>query len=183
MSGSTDGLVNIYDTSEQDEDNALISVLNHGASIHHADFLDAQTVGVLSHDETLAIYAEEEAGETTRDADGSVESAWEEVEAFGDLRPLTDCAYAVDLLPARKAQGESVLVAGNCRSVRPDFNGVEMHVNDCTGQRPNSQVDTIEIDDEVGTAIERRCVPFRCTWRRYCAICIHPSGRSQTNID
>ncbi|KAI4104899.1 MAG: hypothetical protein L6R37_003023 [Teloschistes peruensis] len=56
LSGSTDGLVNLYDTTITDEDDALIQVFNHGSSIAHADFLSDHEVFALSHDEIFSIY-------------------------------------------------------------------------------------------------------------------------------
>ncbi|KKA24237.1 WD domain protein [Rasamsonia emersonii CBS 393.64] len=55
LSGSTDGLVNIYDTTITDEDEALLQVINHG-SIHRAGFLSEKAVYALSHDEVFAIH-------------------------------------------------------------------------------------------------------------------------------
>ncbi|KAI5303596.1 chromatin binding protein, partial [Ascosphaera pollenicola] len=55
LSGSTDTLVNIYDTSQADEEEALKQVINHG-SVHRAGFLSANASYVLSHDEHFAIY-------------------------------------------------------------------------------------------------------------------------------
>ncbi|KAL8636658.1 MAG: hypothetical protein Q9228_005971, partial [Teloschistes exilis] len=56
LSGSTDGLINLYDTTITDEDDALIQVFNHGSSIAHADFLSDHEVFALSHDEIFSIY-------------------------------------------------------------------------------------------------------------------------------
>lgn len=55
LSGSTDGLVNIYDTTVTDEDDALMQVINHG-SVHHAGFLSESTIFALSHDEQFSIH-------------------------------------------------------------------------------------------------------------------------------
>lgn len=55
LSGSTDGLVNIYDTTVTDEDDALVQVINHG-SVHHAGFLSESTIFALSHDEQFSIH-------------------------------------------------------------------------------------------------------------------------------
>ncbi|KAL9126332.1 MAG: hypothetical protein Q9217_004597 [Psora testacea] len=104
LSGSTDGLINIYDTTITDEDEALRQITNHGSSIHHASFLDETTFFGLSHDEVFSIYpigslAEEEAaGPSERESI-----------VFGDLRPKLDCGYVVDVYPYRN---ETVLAAG-----------------------------------------------------------------------
>ncbi|KAG5912566.1 hypothetical protein E4U42_002182, partial [Claviceps africana] len=82
LSGSTDGLVNVYDTRVPDEDDMTVQTFNHNASIHHAAFLTSTEVLALSHDEQFALYdlAEE------RDNGDSVQ-------AFGDLRPALGCQY------------------------------------------------------------------------------------------
>ncbi|CAK7263474.1 hypothetical protein SEPCBS57363_000577 [Sporothrix epigloea] len=100
LSGSTDGLVNVCDTRIEDEDEVVIQAFNHGASIHHAGFLNETEVYALSHDEKLALYdlAEaREAGSATRD--------------FGDLRNVVDCQYVANVLP--KAGGGAILGAGS----------------------------------------------------------------------
>ncbi|CAK7273966.1 hypothetical protein SEPCBS119000_005928 [Sporothrix epigloea] len=100
LSGSTDGLVNVCDTRIEDEDEVVIQAFNHGASIHHAGFLNETEVYALSHDEKLALYdlAEaREAGSATRD--------------FGDLRHVVNCRYVANVLP--KAGGGAVLGAGS----------------------------------------------------------------------
>lgn len=39
ISGSTDGLINIYDTNINDEDDAVYQTINHEASIHSTGFI------------------------------------------------------------------------------------------------------------------------------------------------
>jgi len=56
LSGSTDGLVNIYDTTISDEEDALYQTINHGASIHRANFLSDIDIFALSHDEKFSMY-------------------------------------------------------------------------------------------------------------------------------
>lgn len=89
LSGSTDGLVNLYDTAISDEDDALIQVFNHGSSIAHAGFLSEQELYALSSDEIFSIY---ETGDFKPDGDQ------ESTHAFGDLRPQLLCEYVVDLV-------------------------------------------------------------------------------------
>ena len=75
LSGSTDGLVNVYDTRVADEDDLTLQTLNLGASIHHAGFLTDTEVYALSHDERFALY------------DVAEHRAWgDATQAFGDLR-------------------------------------------------------------------------------------------------
>lgn len=89
LSGSTDGLVNAYDTSLSDEDEALHQVFNHGSSIHRAGFLNGQDIYATSHDEIMSIYHLSE--ETNR----------HEVEKqsvqFGDVRVELGCEYVIDV--------------------------------------------------------------------------------------
>ena len=56
LSGSTDGLVNIYNSTISDEEEALYQTINHGASIHHANFLSEVDIFALSHDEKFSMY-------------------------------------------------------------------------------------------------------------------------------
>ncbi|EPQ67544.1 Bgt-1877 [Blumeria graminis f. sp. tritici] len=56
LSGSTDGLINIYNSDITDEEEALHQTINHGASIHHANFITGTDIYALSHDENMSIY-------------------------------------------------------------------------------------------------------------------------------
>lgn len=87
LSGSTDGLVNIYDTTIADEDDALIQVINHG-SVHHAGFLTDRTIYALSHDETFSVHPATDPDEPT-DAPDPVH--------FGDVRQPLGCEYVAQL--------------------------------------------------------------------------------------
>lgn len=102
LSGSTDGLVNVCDTRITDEDEVVIQAFNHGASIHHAGFLNDTEVYALSHDEKLALYdlAEaREAGSATRD--------------FGDVRKAINCQYVANVLPKSGGQAGAIIGAGS----------------------------------------------------------------------
>ncbi|KAI1137251.1 WD40 repeat-like protein [Hypoxylon sp. FL0543] len=88
LSGSTDGLVNIYDTRVTDEDEVVIQTFNHEASIHHAAFLNDTEVFALSHDEKLALYDMAEGRET-----GAATTD------FGDMRELLGCQYIANVIP------------------------------------------------------------------------------------
>ena len=108
LSGSTDGLVNIYNTAYSDEDDALVQVFNHGNSINHARFLTNAEFFALSHDECLSVYQlEKEADSATH-----VNS-----QAFGDLRAQLECEYVVDIIPLMGSEGKAVLGAGSPRSL------------------------------------------------------------------
>ncbi|KAI4237688.1 MAG: hypothetical protein LQ349_001668 [Xanthoria aureola] len=102
LSGSTDGLVNLYDTTVADEDDALIQVFNHGSSIAHAGFLSDHEVFALSHDEAFSIY------ESNRS--DHVEAPIPAY-ALGDLRPQLQCEYVVDLVSSESTG--TVLGAGS----------------------------------------------------------------------
>lgn len=90
MSGSTDGLVNIYDTTVTDEEDALHQTINHGSSIHHAGFIDDVSIFALSHDEKFAMYP----------MITNVESSVEEPPStqLGDLRERLNCEYVTNVL-------------------------------------------------------------------------------------
>ena len=83
VSGSTDGLINIYDTSKTDEDDAVIQAMNHG-SINHITFLSDEILAAVSHDETFGVY------DVSNDAS--------EGRVIGDLRARLDCQYIIDVL-------------------------------------------------------------------------------------
>ncbi|MCJ1418563.1 hypothetical protein MMC32_004911 [Xylographa parallela] len=104
LSGSTDGLVNIYNTTIADEDDSLIEVFNHEASIHHAGFLTDTDIYALSHDEQLSIYrmTAPDEGESSDDEPYPV--------VFGDMRPRLSCEYIVDIAPN---SGSAVIAAGS----------------------------------------------------------------------
>lgn len=100
MSGSTDGLVNIYDTTIEDEEDALKQVINHG-SIHHAGFLGDGAVYALSHDESFAIHPLDNFAEEAPAPPSPIQ--------FGDVRQLLGCSYAVQVL---SGQGGVFLASG-----------------------------------------------------------------------
>ncbi|KAI2225807.1 hypothetical protein LOZ15_000201 [Ophidiomyces ophidiicola] len=88
LSGSTDGLVNIYDTTIADEDETLLQVINHG-SVHHAGFIGVKAIYALSHDELFSIHPFNDPDENV------VEPAPIQ---FGDLRSALHCDYVVNVL-------------------------------------------------------------------------------------
>ena len=103
LSGSTDGLVNIYDVSISDEDDALVQVQNHGRSINRAGFLSPSDIFTLSHDEAFSVCRLDERGGSTAEPAPT---------AFGDLRPNLDCEYVVDVIPSGS---EAIVGAGSHR--------------------------------------------------------------------
>lgn len=101
LSGSTDGLVNLYDINIQDEDDTLLQVINHG-SVHHAGFLSEDAVYALSHDETFSIHP-------ITNPDSEADSDPNPIQ-FGDLRPRLHCEYVVQALGSNQG---TYLAAGN----------------------------------------------------------------------
>ncbi|TQV96462.1 WD domain-containing protein [Cordyceps javanica] len=102
LSGSTDGLVSIYDTRIADEDEVTVQTFNHGASVHHAAFLSPSSeVLAISHDERFALY---DAGEETPSGDATHD--------FGDVRPLLGCQYVANVTPKVDGVG-AIMGAGS----------------------------------------------------------------------
>ncbi|KAH6991112.1 WD40-repeat-containing domain protein [Ilyonectria sp. MPI-CAGE-AT-0026] len=130
MSGSTDGLVNVYDTRIADEDDLTLQTCNHDASIHRAAWLTPTEIAALSHDERCALYdvAEER---TTGDA----------TQDFGDLRTVLDCQYVADVTPKLDGSG-AILGAGS--QDRQMFELVFLAKN------PNGQGWALDRDNSVG---------------------------------
>ncbi|PFH57431.1 hypothetical protein XA68_15091 [Ophiocordyceps unilateralis] len=104
LSGSTDGLVNLYDTRVADEDDVTLQTLNHDASIHHAGFLSDNIVFALSHDERFSLYD----GVALEPQDTSATTTI----PFGDIRGPLDCRYVADVVPKTDGTG-AVLGAGS----------------------------------------------------------------------
>ncbi|KAL8709668.1 MAG: hypothetical protein Q9220_005608 [cf. Caloplaca sp. 1 TL-2023] len=94
LSGSTDGLVNVYDTTIADEDDALLQVFNHGSSIAHTGFLSDDEIFALSHDEIFTIYPIDQPED---------DDTFSAMHAFGDLRPQLHCEYVADLVSSQSA--------------------------------------------------------------------------------
>ena len=91
LSGATDGLVSIFDTTIEDEDDALVQVLNHYGAIHCAGFLNAEEVYAVSSDEQLSVY--------TLSKPTDAEDATLPVTAFGDVREQLKSSYVIDIFP------------------------------------------------------------------------------------
>ena len=102
-------MVNIYNTTIPDEDDALVQITNHGSSIHHAGFLTDTQLYALSHDEIFSVYPltsqEDEAA-----AEGNAPTK------FGDLRGLLNCEYIVDIMTP-SGYGNAIIGAGIQRYV------------------------------------------------------------------
>lgn len=100
LSGSTDGLVNICDTTITDEDEVVIQTFNHG-SVHHAGFLNDTEVYATSHDEKFALY---DMAETQEKGSATVD--------FGDIREVLNCQYVANVTPKLGDNG-AVVGAGS----------------------------------------------------------------------
>ena len=104
LSGSTDGLINIFDTAITDEDEALLQITNHGSSIHQAGFLSPTEFYALSHDEIFSIYHLDTNTGETKDVPPTL---------FGNLRTRLDCEYVANIL--NPGDGSFFLSAGTYR--------------------------------------------------------------------
>ncbi|OJD26146.1 hypothetical protein ACJ73_02473 [Blastomyces percursus] len=108
LSGSTDGLVNIYDTTISDEGEALLQVVNHG-SIHRAGFLGEHAIYALSHDEVFSVHP------LNNPDENAVEPAPIQ---FGNLRPVLQNDYVAQVLDGR---GATFVVSGKISEQRLDL--------------------------------------------------------------
>lgn len=100
ISGSTDGLVNVFDVSIAEEEDALFQVVNHGSAVHRIGLtpgpLDRKDIYVLGTDETASFHA--------LDGEEVVERAPSSV-VMGDFRSALGCEYAVDIVAGYIAVG------------------------------------------------------------------------------
>jgi WD40 repeat protein len=87
LSGSTDGLVNIFDIDEAEEDDAVMQVINVHSAIHHTGMIGDELYA-LGTDEKLSFHARHPPTVIHREA-GPV--------LLGDIREPFSCEYAVKL--------------------------------------------------------------------------------------
>lgn len=90
LSGGDDGLVSIFNTSIQDEMDSMIQAFSHGP-VHKAGFLSDKRIYALSADQQFSIQPVE-----SSDSDGP--DIIQPV-VFGDLRPIAQCDYVIDVHP------------------------------------------------------------------------------------
>lgn len=107
LSGSIDGLVNIYNTTITDEEEALHQTINHGASIHHSNFLNDVDIFALSHDEKFSMY------ELVTNLEEVVEEP--PPSHFGDMREKLAGEYVANVI--RRPDAGSVIGVGTHRYV------------------------------------------------------------------
>ncbi|KAI8933050.1 hypothetical protein NX059_009697 [Plenodomus lindquistii] len=89
LSSSTDGLINVFDTSIDEEDDALYQVINHRSAIAHAGFMYPSTdIYALGTDETVSFYALQSQKEEEEEPSPKV---------WGDVREGLGCEYLVDM--------------------------------------------------------------------------------------
>ena len=85
LSASTDGLINMFDTSKPNEEDALYQVINHRSAVAHAGFMFPSTdIYALGTDETLGFYALQSQMEDEEEPAPRV---------FGDVREQLGCDY------------------------------------------------------------------------------------------
>lgn len=90
LSGSTDGLISVFDINQEDEDDALQQVLNPRSAVHCAGFLAPDKAYVVSTDEQFSIYP---LAKTAAD-----EELLPPPIHFGDVREKLQCMYVIDVL-------------------------------------------------------------------------------------
>ncbi|BFZ57481.1 hypothetical protein PYCC9005_004533 [Savitreella phatthalungensis] len=88
LSGGGDSIVNLFDTQVSDEDDAVLQVFNHGASVHIAQFVGKNEVLAVSHMETASLY---------RLTYASEQEPRDEVREYGDLRERLSTDYVISL--------------------------------------------------------------------------------------
>lgn len=89
LSASTDGLVNIFDFSKPDEEEALYQVINHRSAVAHAGFMYPSTdIYAMGTDETLSFYALQSQAE---------EQPEPTPKTYGDTREQFGCEYLAKL--------------------------------------------------------------------------------------
>lgn len=94
--------MNIYDTTITDEEEALYQTINHGSSIHHADFLTDTDIFAVSHDERFSTYELVTNPDEVEEGSGAVH--------YGDLREKLGGEYVANVV--RRPDGGAVLGIG-----------------------------------------------------------------------
>lgn len=90
LSGSTDGLVSMFDVNHDDEDDALQQVLNPRSAVHCAGFLAQDQVYVVSTDEQYSIYTLPKTASEDEELPPPIQ--------FGDVREKLDCMYVINVI-------------------------------------------------------------------------------------
>lgn len=90
LSGSTDGLVSIFDVNQADEEDALQQVLNPRSAVHLAGFLAQDQAYVVSTDEQFSIHTLAKTAAEDEQVPPSLQ--------FGNVREKLQCMYVVNVL-------------------------------------------------------------------------------------
>lgn len=85
LSGSTDGLVNVFDTTQTEEDDAVVQVINHHSAIHHTGLI-GQDIYALGTDEKLSFHVQQNPQQDYKEPDPF---------KLGDIRELLSCDYTI----------------------------------------------------------------------------------------
>ncbi|KAK4541943.1 hypothetical protein LTR36_007307 [Oleoguttula mirabilis] len=137
LSGSTDGLVTIFDVNQADEEDALNQVLNPRSAVHCAGFLTPDQAYVLTTDEQFLVYPLAEPVEGSEPAPAV---------DFGDVRERLGCMYVIDLL--RQPDGQPVIAYGhNDRRT--------LSIAQLTGPEPWAFGQTVELPGAHGDEVVR----------------------------
>ncbi|KAI7531622.1 WD40 repeat-like protein [Hortaea werneckii] len=105
LSGSTDGLVSVFNGNETDEEEALQTVFNPRSAVHCAGFLSQEEVYVFTTDEQFLIYPLPTSTSTIEGGDDDGQSSatdqqqqQQQPRDFGDVREKLNCMYVINLL-------------------------------------------------------------------------------------
>ncbi|KIW28292.1 uncharacterized protein PV07_07968 [Cladophialophora immunda] len=90
LSGGDDGVICVFDTQIQEEQDSLLQAVSHGP-IHKAGFLGPTDLYALSSDQNLALHSL-----TVDDADAEADQP--APDQLGDLRQTVPCEYVIDIL-------------------------------------------------------------------------------------
>ena len=111
LSGSTDGLVNVFNTNIIEEEEALHQTINHGSSIHRANFISDIDIFALSHDEKFSMY------ELVTKLEEGVEEP--PPVHLGDMREKLGGEYIANVV--RRPDGSAVIGLGSHRQGSSSF--------------------------------------------------------------
>jgi WD40 repeat protein len=103
LSGSTDGLVSIFDVEQAEEEDAVQQVLNPRSAVHCAGFIAEDQVYVVSTDEQYSIHTLAKTMAEDEQVPPPVE--------FGDMRERLKCTYVIDVL--LQSDGPPLIAHGN----------------------------------------------------------------------
>lgn len=90
LSGSTDGLVSIFDVNHAEEEDALQQVLNPRSAVHCAGFIAQDQAYVVSTDEQYSIHTLAKTASEDEQVSPPIE--------FGNVREKLQCMYVVNVL-------------------------------------------------------------------------------------